>query len=174
MNDGIANRSSTRGVAALLAMGSFLALGVGSRLAAHSDPSPDRLEGTWRVDVTTEDCATGAPLQQFKALLTFARGGTMSGTTSSPAFRPGQRTSDYGVWRQTDHHRYRVVSEAFILFDSPAAPPVPGFVRGVQRLRQAIEVEGDTFASDATVRFFDVNGAEVASGCATAVGGRMK
>lgn len=104
----------------------MLVLSAGSTLAADSDSSENRLEGTWRVEVTTEDCATGAPGLSFRALLSFAKGGTMSGTTASPVFQPGQRTSDYGVWRRTGADTYGAVSEAFILFDSPAAPPVPG------------------------------------------------
>jgi hypothetical protein len=174
MTTGISNGFGARRLAAALAVGSMLVLSAGSRLAADADHSDHRLEGTWRVEVTTEDCTSGAPVLTFRALLSFAKGGTLSGTTASPAFRPGQRTSDYGVWRQTGGDTYRAVSEAFTLFDSPAAPPVPGFVRGVQRLTQAIEVEGDTFASDAAVRFFNANGDLLVTGCATAAGRRMK
>jgi hypothetical protein len=173
MNTGTRRRSAIRR-AALLAAAAVLATSAGSRLAAADGRSDARLEGTWRVTVTTEDCASGTPLLTFKALLSFAKGGTLSGTTSSPAFRPGQRTSDYGVWRTTGHDTYRAVSEAFILFDSPAAPPVPGLTRGVQRLNQTIEVDGDSFTSDATVKFFDLGGNLLVSGCATAAGQRMK
>jgi hypothetical protein len=168
------HRSGAAQLAAALTVGTLLVLGTGSRLAADSGRADNRLQGTWRVTVTTEDCATGAPLSTFNAILVFAPGGTMSGTTSNPAFRPGQRTSDYGVWRRARGGTYRVVSEAFILFDSPAAPPVPGFVRGVQRLTQAIEVEGDTFASDAGVQFFNSNSDLLVTGCASAVGQRMR
>jgi hypothetical protein len=46
----------------------------------------------------TQDCESGAPLLTFPALLSFARGGTLTGTTASRAFQPGQRSSDHGVW----------------------------------------------------------------------------
>ena len=174
MITGISYGSGARRLAAALAVGSMLVLGAGSRVAADSDRSDNDLEGTWRVEVTTQDCATGTALSAFKAVLTFAKGGTMSGTTSNPAFRPGQRTSDHGVWRPTGHDTYRAVSEAFVLFDSPAAPPVPGFTRGVHRLNQVIKVEDDVFASNASVRFFNANGDLLVTGCATAVGRRMK
>lgn len=170
----ISNLTVARRFAAALAIGGLVVLGGGSRLAADSDPADSRLEGTWRVEVTTTDCATGAPFLTFKAMLAFARGGTMSGTTANPAFRPGQRTSDYGVWRRTGDDTYRAVSEAFILFDSPAAPPVPGFSRGVQRITQALKVEEDRFASNATVQFFNSNGDLLIAGCAKASGERMR
>jgi hypothetical protein len=163
------NRWVARGLAALLSAATLATAPVRA-----GDGPPGRLEGTWRVEVTTKDCESGAPQMRFDAMLSFARGGTMSGTTASPLFRPGQRTSDFGLWRSTGDHTYRAVSEAFILFDSPAAPPVPPLTRGVQRITQAIEVSGDTFASEARTRFFDVDGVELARLCASAAGARMK
>jgi hypothetical protein len=160
-----------------LALGGLMALaGVSTAQADSARESDDTngLEGTWRVQVTTRDCASGSPLLTFPALLTFARGGTLTGTTSSRAFQPGQRTSDYGMWSAADDDGYRAVSEAFILSDSSPNPPAPPLQRGVQRITQAIVVQGDAFNSNATVQFFDVNGNVVVSGCSTAVGARMR
>ena len=184
---------------AALVVAGMLVLGSAFRASAQSEQSAsvNGLEGTWRVQVTTYNCVTGvAPGPPFSALLAFARGGTLSGTTSSPAFEPGQRTSDYGIWSKTNGNTYKAVSEAFILFASPPCPPpnpfnpspcptpnpfnpspgpaVPGFQRGTQRITQAIEVNNDQFTSFASVQFFDVGGKLLMTGCAKADGQRFK
>ena len=54
-------------------------------------------------------------------------------------------------------------------------PVSPGFSRGLQRTTQKItmtKAEAGAFDSDATVEFFDVTGAIVLKGCATATGQR--
>lgn len=158
--------------AVVLALSSALQAGAAERGRFGSG-----LEGTWRVEVTTRDCSTGTPFLTFRAHLTFARGGTMTGTTSSPAFRPGQRTADHGVWRQIGHHLYETASEAFILFDSPANPPAPPLTRGWQWIGQQITIDAqdpDALHSEATVEFYDMAGTELSSGCATAEGRRFE
>lgn len=176
-----------RRTTALIVAG-MLFLGSAFRASAQSEPSASEngLEGTWRVQVTTYNCLTGVALgTPFNALLAFARGGTLSGTTSSPAFEPGQRTSDYGIWSKTDGKTYKAVSEAFILFASPPNPapnpfnPSPGparpsLQRGTQRITQTIEVSNDQFTSVATVEFFDIDGKLLMTGCASAIGQRFK
>jgi hypothetical protein len=127
------------------------------------------LEGTWRVQVTLQNCATHAPLgPSFASLLSFHDGGTLTGTTTNPAFAAGQRTSDYGVWSEKNNHTYTAATEAFIL--APGGP----FARGTQRLVQAIRVNGDEFTSVATVQFFDANNVQYLSGCAVATGERFE
>ena len=103
-----------------------------------------KLEGTWRVQVTIRDCQTGAALRTFPAMLTFARGGTLTETTTG--FGPAQRSPGHGFWRHTDGHTYSVVSEAFLF--NPA-----GAWTGTQKLTQAIEIgdDSDEFASTATI-----------------------
>ena len=73
---------------AVAAIAGMLVLGIaGTALAEEEAPADRALKGTWLVQVQQRICATQAPLgSAFYALLTFARGGTMSGTTSAPAF----------------------------------------------------------------------------------------
>jgi hypothetical protein len=154
-----------------------LSMGLAASASASEGRSGRGQEGTWRMEVTTRDCSTGAPLLSFRASLTFARGGTMTGTTASPAFRPGQRTPDHGVWRRTGRNLYEAASEAFILFDSPATPPVPPVTRGWQWIGQEITIDPhdpDVLQSDARTEFYDMAGNELSSGCATAVGRRFE
>jgi hypothetical protein len=60
------------------------------------------------------------------------------------------------------------------LFDSPPNRPAPPLKRGVQRITQAIEVDRDVLTSRAAVKFFDADGNVLVTGCASAVGRRMK
>jgi hypothetical protein len=117
------------------------------------------------------------PLLSFTALLTFAKGGTMTGTTSNLAFAIGQRSADHGVWfRKRAPHTYRASSAALLLFGTaPNFPVTPGFQAGSQRLSQVIEVtDPGHFTSDAVTEFFDAGGHKYREGCATAVGQRFE
>jgi hypothetical protein len=163
---------------AIAAVSGMLVLGsVGTALATReARPESHALKGTWLVEVQQRICTTEAPLgAQFYALLTFAGGGTMSGTTSSPLFAPGQRTGDFGVWSFSGHRTFSAVSEAFLLADSASTPP--GLKRGLQRIAQTITIpknDPNTFNSVATVEFFDTNSNLLISGCATATGQRFE
>lgn len=130
-----------------------------------------RLQGTWHLTVTLHNCQTGAVLLTFPSLLTFASGHTLIEVTSSPAFLPGQRTPGLGTWSRTGANSFSATSDAFILFPSVTSPP--GFKRGVQRINQTIEVNGDNFAATASTQFFDANGVQYDAGCSTAVGQRF-
>ena len=136
------------------------------------------LEGTWWVQVTAlSDCNSRTPLGSFTALLTFARGGTMTGTTTNPAFANGQRRS--GSRRLVSRRcsaRLSGVGVAFLLFTTlPNPPSTPGFQAGSQRLDQTIAlVDADHFTSDAITQFFDVAGHMYREGCATAAAYRFE
>jgi hypothetical protein len=134
---------------------------------ARSRSRGGRLEGTWRVHVTQRNCQTGAELRTFPALLAFAEGGTMTGSTT--AFPASLRGSDQGVWNHNGGRRYGAVSEAFLF--SPAGAWV-----STQRITQAIQIGPgqDSFTSDAAVEFFDTAGNVTLTGCATAVATRME
>ena len=171
----------SKAAVACVALTGVLAVGLVQRASAKTD-SPNAetrtLEGTWWVQVTAlTDCVSQVPLMSFTALLTFAKGGTMTGTTTNPAFAIGQRSPDHGVWfRNRAAHMYRASSVALLLFETaPSFPATPGFQAGSHRLSQAIDVtDPDHFTSDAVSEFFDVAGKKYREGCATAVGQRFE
>lgn len=137
------------------------------------DPSPVAgLTGTWRITVTTYDCATLVQNPPFKSFITYNIDGTMIESTSAPLFQPGQRSAGFGFWERTGRNAFRAVSEAFIQFDSP--PMGPPIKRGSQRIEQGIEFQDrNHWTSEATTAFSDVNGTVVLAFCASATGERM-
>ena len=168
---------------AVVIAGAFLSLGAGPSAKANTgqDKSENKLVGTWRVQVTPIKSVSGVKITTFQSLLSFAAGGTLTETTSNPMFQPGQRSIGLGIWNESGSKTYQVVSEAYIQFSSPklpgaspSNPPVPGFVRGTQRITQTIQVNGDLFSADAVVQFFDEAGNEVTKFSHTATGERMK
>ncbi|MGI9102587.1 MAG: hypothetical protein ACR2IF_09110 [Terriglobales bacterium] len=149
-----------------------VALALPGMAAAQSETAATGLTGTWRVQVSVINCSTGQTIgPTFSSLLSFARGGTLTGTTRNSAFQPGQRTSDFGVWSQTGSNTYSADSEAFLLFTS-SAPPI--FQAGTQRIVQSITLSGDSFDSVALTRFYDTAGNIASSGCAHAVATRYE
>jgi len=136
------------------------------------------IAGVWRVEVQSYDCASNAPLgAPFSSVLTFSAGGTLSGSTTNPAFAPGQRGIDQGIWSREGANTYRAKDIAQLLFTTPPNPPMnPGFEAGSQILAQTITFnEGtDHFTSRATTEFLDASGNVYRQGCATAVAVRFE
>jgi hypothetical protein len=135
------------------------------------------LRGTWVVQVRLlASCGGGSELPPFWSLLTFASGGTLTGTATNQAFAPGQRSADHGTWARARGRDYTASSLAFINFQTPPSPPVsPGFQRGAQRIDQAITLtDDDTFTSAAKVTFFDADAQPYREGCAVATGYRYE
>ena len=170
-----------RAIALATILSGMLVVAVPQASTAHEysgDSESRTLQGTWWVQVTAlSDCVSRKPLVAFSALLTFAKGGTMTGTTTNPSFAIGQRSPDHGVWfRDRAPHTFRASSVALLLFTTaPNFPVTPGFQAGSHRLDQTIEVtDPDRFSSEALSQFFDVSGHKYREGCATAVGQRFE
>jgi hypothetical protein len=153
-------------VATLTLAVALLSMNASAKLQ-ESQSTGGRIEGTWRVQVTLLNCQTGAELRNFPALLTFANGGTLTGT--STVLSTGLRSPDHGIWSHTGGQNYHAVEEAFIF--NPAGAWV-----STQRVTQDIQLaaDGDTFTSNATTQFFDTAGNLTLSGCAKAIATRME
>jgi len=166
-------RTSSVVVVLVLVLAGALVQPFGGNAAAQSN-SEGTLQGTWRVQINPIICQTGAPLTSFSALVSYARGGTLTEVINSQAFLPGQVTPGLGVWSHTQANAYKAVWEVFILFDTP--PTVPGFPfkRGVQRLMRDIEVDGDQMTFNASSQFFDSNGNPLFATCASGTGTRFE
>lgn len=134
---------------------------------SRRQPESRQLEGTWTVQVTQVDCQSGNPLgSPFQSLLTFARGGTLTETTSNPNFFPAERGPGHGVWGYKQH-AYSAASTALITSN--------GALVKTQIITQNIQMaNSNQLTSTAAVQFFDPSGNLLGSGCATATGQRFK
>jgi hypothetical protein len=141
-----------------------------SAKAEDWDSDGKRLEGTWVVTVTLQNCATKAQIgNPFQSLLTFARGGTMTETTSNSMFFPALRSPGHGVWKRTGRETYKASSLAFITLN--------GVLVKTQKISQVIEMEDDPDSfntTEASVQFFDPSGNLLTTGCAVAKGKRFE
>ena len=169
---------TTRRMATLGLMVTLLAGvgGPGLAQSSYSDSSGLRIEGTWLVQVTLRNCATGAPLGSVNSIVTFAPGGTLIETPGGVSFAPGQRSDGQGFWRHAAGHTYTQRFAALIRFDTPPNPPTsPGFLAGWQTLSHTVELlDPDNMRSTGTNEFFDASGNSYRSGCSTAAGRRFK
>jgi hypothetical protein len=133
--------------------------------------SPSSLEGAWFVNVSVFDCTSLAPKGAFTSLLMFARGGSVTETTSNPAFLPGQRSIGIGTWDKATDGAYSASDLAFVVFTGGR------FQAGTQKLTHTITVsdDGTQWSDHALVDFYDVTGAPIAGmhACATASAKRL-
>ncbi len=109
-----ANLRRTSVVVVVLVLVGGLFQSFGGDAAAESNRE-GRLQGTWRVQINPINCRTGAPLPSFSALVSYARGGTLTEVVNAAAFLPGQVTPGLGVWSHTQANAYKAVWDAFIL-----------------------------------------------------------
>lgn len=130
---------------------------------ASDQTSSKTIAGTWRTVVTPRNCQTGDPVAPaFPGLLTFAYGGTLTGTSTVAA-------SVFGVW-----DRKPGVSDYSFAFTNLRFNPTGTYI-GTQAIRQDAVVSGnDSFASTGTVEIYDVNGVLIGSGCASSTGVRFQ
>ena len=149
---------SVLGLAGLLA-------GVQPSSKVEAMESPDRsIEGTWLTVVTPVNCETGSPLgQAFPGILSFNKGGTMSGTSTVAP-------SVFGVWSRSGGWENYTFAFTNLRYNSSGA-----FV-GSQIVRQTVTLgaSGGTFASSGTVDTLDANGNKVGAGCANSTGVRFE
>ena len=132
--------------------------------------SRHRLEGAWWVTVTQYDCTTGVTRPSFSSMLLFSRGGTVTEATSNPGFLPGQRSTGFGTWSESDHGTYTASDVAFILFTGGP------FQLGSQKLIHTITLgrDADSFTDEAKVQFYNASGTLLMAGCAYATATRLQ
>jgi hypothetical protein len=150
----------------LLAVGLTGTVFLTSAAEAMAGRANKRIEGMWAVQVTIHDCQSGQDLRTFPALLTFAQGGTLAGTTAGAP--PSITTAHVGTWEFEGGRTFTATTSAFLF-------RADGTLLGTQTLTQTIEIgdDPDTFTSTATSTVVDPNGNQVMATCATAVAHRV-
>lgn len=175
----VANASVRNAAAAGLAVAALVSL---AATPAESSGSDARVTGTYAVQVTLRDCATGAPAgPPFDSLVTLHGDGTISETPGGRAFAPGQRGAGHGAWKRIGRHTVSQHMIALVTFDTPAnlpgtptfdpsRPVTPGFQAGWQTVDHTITFSSATGAtSSGSNAFYTQAGVQYRAGCSTAV-----
>ena len=122
------------------------------------------IQGTWRTIVTPVNCQTGVPVAPaFQGLLSFHKGGTLSGTSTVAP-------SVFGVWQS--ERGWQNYSFAFTNFRYNTS----GVFIGTQTVRQTARLGAgsDGFTTTGTVEIFDANGNLIGTGCGNSTGTRFE
>lgn len=149
---------------------------------AHADGLILRAAGTYAIEVTVRDCASGLPAGPvIPSLVTFHGDGSIFETPGGRGFAPGQRGDGHGTWRRTGWNTFSQEMIALIVFDTPAnlpgmptfdptKPVTPGFQTGWQTISHTVTFSDATHAtSSGTNAFFTAAGVQYRAGCSTAV-----
>jgi hypothetical protein len=129
------------------------------------------LVGTWELQVSPVDCATGAPVAPpFSSLHNYTRSGTMTEEGSvvgpPPVF---MRTSGLGVWRREGGRTFRAFFKIY-RFDSNAAP----LDRSHVELSLKLAEDRDELVGAGVITTVALDGTELASICSTSTGRRLE
>lgn len=110
-----------------------------------------RLEGVWRATRHGVNCATGEVLSTFPAIMSFARGGSLTGYAVGPGSTPAMGSPDFGTWkRESGSGNF---SFRFIAYTYDAT----GAYTGSTQVDATLVLAGDaqSFTYQGTVSFFD-------------------
>jgi len=125
-----------------------------------------RLQGTWSMQITLNDCA-GHTIRSFPTLVAFVAGGTL--TEASGGTAPALQTGGKGVWSHTTDSNYAF---RFKDFTFNAQNVFTGWV--IITGETTVDESGNANAGPATVEVYNASGVLVASLCADAVGTRFE
>jgi hypothetical protein len=152
---------------------SFTALAVIFALGSTQVPASgqnglgNRIEGTWRVQLTFRNCQTGAALATGPTMNTFLEGGSVIAT---PSASPAIIRTGHGAWKHIGGGSF-VNTLLFFVYN-----PATGAFAGTQRVTRNIDLAAgsDEFTSTDSFETTDPNGIVTASGCVTGIGQRLE
>ena len=125
-----------------------------------------RLEGTWNMQITANDCA-GHVIRTFPTLVAFSAGGTLN--EASGGTSPALQTGGKGVWSHTVDSTYAF---RFKDFTFSAQNVLVGW--SIITGETTVDGTGNANAGPATVEIYNASGVLVATFCADAVGTRFE
>ena len=92
----------------------------------------------------------------------------MSESQGATQFAAGQRSSGHGVWSYSGGNTFAARFIAMILFDTPPAPPAPGFQAGSLVVGANFTlIDATSLNITASAQFFDLNLNLYRSACPT-------
>jgi hypothetical protein len=123
--------------------------------------------GTWDIEVTLRNRATGASTRTLRAVDTFTSGGALIQTGAHTA--PNLSSPGQGVWRHIIDQKYAAVLR-FFRFNPD------GSVAETRKVTRHLELshDGSGFIGTASVEVFDAEDSLIMAHCATEVGKRFE
>jgi hypothetical protein len=125
-----------------------------------------RLEGTWGMQITLNDCS-GHVIRSFPTLVVFMAGGTL--TEASGGTAPALQTGGKGVWSHTIDSTYAFRFKDFTFNTSNV---FTGWV--IITGETTVDATGNANAGPATVEVYNPSGVLLVTLCADAVGTRFE
>jgi len=125
-----------------------------------------KLEGTWNMQITANDCA-GHVIRTFPTLVAFSAGGTLN--EASGGTSPALQTGGKGVWSHTVDSTYAFRFKDFT-FNAQNVLTGWSIITG----ETTVDETGNANAGPATVEIYNASGVLVATFCADAVGTRFE
>jgi hypothetical protein len=139
---------------------------VAAEKAPGEGPAGGRLEGTWNMQITLNDCA-GHVIRSFPSLIEFVAGGTV--VESNAGTPQALKTPGEGVWSHTTDHTYAF---RFKFFTFSPQNVFTGWT--IIAGETTVDKTGDANAGSATVKVYDPNGNLLVSLCAETAGTRFE
>ena len=155
-------------ILAALAATTSLVCGQGRQSTASAGNPP--IVGTWQVLRHGVDCVTGQRLNDdFPALTTFNRGGTLNGYAVGPGDSPATTSPEYGNWSHEPGTHTYTVREVGYGYDETGAFAGRGEITATITL-----ATNDTFTADTTIDIYDADGNLLFSFCGAWAGTRFQ
>jgi hypothetical protein len=139
---------------------------VAAETASMEGTRGGRLEGTWEMQITLNDCA-GHVIRSFPSLIEFVAGGTV--VESNAGTPQALKTPGEGVWRHITDHNYAF---RFKFFTFNAQNVFTGWT--IIAGETTVDMTGDANTGSATVKVYDPNGVLLVSLCAETAGTRFE
>jgi hypothetical protein len=125
-----------------------------------------KLQGTWEMQITLNDCA-GHVIRSFASLVEFAAGGTI--VESNAGTPQALKTPGEGVWSHTTDHDFAFRFK-FFTFDAQNVFTGWTIISG----ETTVDSTGNANSGTATVEVYDTNGNLLVSLCADTTGTRFE
>jgi hypothetical protein len=154
-----------KGIIVPLLFASALATLVAAERPPRDGAQGGKLEGTWDMQITLNDCA-GHAIRSFPTLVAFSSGGTLNEASDGTA--PALQTGGKGVWSHTVDSTYAFRFKDFTFNTSNV---LTGWV--IISGETTVGATGNANAGPATVEIYNASGVLVATLCADAVGTRF-
>jgi len=141
----------------------ILALGLAVAQTTLSAQETRRLQGTWDVSVTVQDCQTGAPIRNVRSLQGFFRDGSFTETANTSL-----RGTSVGAWNHTGGHSY---SARYWFFRYKPDGTFASIAQAIDMI--TLSPDGTQFVASGTIQDFDANNVSLSIGCFTHAAKRL-